>query len=51
MRYGSTKRVASVGEGAMPIQLIHQYLRQLADVDAQSFAAVPEGGPERVAIA
>jgi thioredoxin reductase (NADPH) len=41
VRHGSTKRVASaVGEGAMAIQLVHQYLRQLAAADAEPIARI-----------
>jgi thioredoxin reductase (NADPH) len=37
VRYGSTKRVASaVGEGAMAVQLVHQYLGQLANADTRA---------------
>ena len=37
VRYGSTKRVASaVGEGAIAVQLVHQYLGQIAAADARA---------------
>jgi thioredoxin reductase (NADPH) len=50
VRHGSIKRVASaVGEGAMAIQLVHQYLQGIAATDAEPIArlvaaagAVPE---------
>jgi thioredoxin reductase (NADPH) len=39
VRHGSIKRVASaVGEGAMAIQLVHQYLRGIAEADAEPIA-------------
>ena len=54
VRHGSTKRVASaVGEGAMAIQLVHQYLRQIAAADAEPIARIvaasaPSLVPDRV---
>ena len=37
VRHGSTKRVASaVGEGAIAVQLVHQYLGEIAAADAQA---------------
>jgi len=50
VRFGSTKRVASaVGEGAMAIHLVHQYLRGIVDADAEPIARIMAAGgaPER----
>jgi thioredoxin reductase (NADPH) len=44
VRHGSTKRVASaVGEGAIAVQLVHQYLGAVATADARALhgAALP----------
>jgi thioredoxin reductase (NADPH) len=54
VRHGSIKRVASaVGEGAMAIQLVHQYLRGIAAADAEPIArmvaaSAPADVPERL---
>jgi hypothetical protein len=40
VRHGSTKRVASaVGEGAIAVQLVHQYLGDAAAADARALHA------------
>jgi thioredoxin reductase (NADPH) len=48
VRHGSTKRVASaVGEGAIAVQLVHQYLGDLAAADARALhgAGLPGARP------
>ena len=47
VRHGSTKRVAAaVGEGAIAVRLVHQYLGEVAAVDARALrgAALPGRG-------
>ncbi len=48
VRHGSTKRVATaVGEGAIAVQLVHQYLGQIATADARALhgAGLPGARP------
>lgn len=50
VRHGSTKRVASaVGEGAIAVQLVHQYLGDVATADARALhgAGLPGALPAR----
>jgi hypothetical protein len=48
VRHGTPKRVASaVGEGALTVQLVHQYLGPLAAADAGALAGA--GLPRKLA--
>ena len=48
VRHGTAKRVAAaVGEGALAVQLVHQYLTQFATADARALAGA--GLPREVA--
>jgi thioredoxin reductase (NADPH) len=52
VRHGSTKRVASaVGEGAIAVQLVHQYLGEVATADARALngAGLPKPRAARAA--
>jgi thioredoxin reductase (NADPH) len=47
VRHGSTKRVAAaVGEGAIAVRLVHQYLGEVAAADAQAMRGAALRGPK-----